>query len=167
EACCVKASQLMGSAGYVMLADLAGTARFTAAVRTEYRVRRDTPQPASGAIAAAAASGRYRGTGQVRFSSGNQSPDHYVDAKRGGEYVFAVFYADSPPWETLSLGAPDRGRWAGEELECEHCEFGGVTHEPRCRRCGQRRCPNCGRCGFTDDFRRCPGDFVEPSGQER
>lgn len=165
EACCVKAAQLIAAHGYVMLADLDGTARFTAAVRTVFRVRRDTAQPADGAIARAAASGHYRGVGHVRFSTGNTSPDHYVDAQRLGAYVFAVFYGDSPPWEKLSIGAPDRGRWIGDELECEHCEFVGVTHEPRCRLCGQRRCPNCGRCGFTDDFRRCPGDFPERSGQ--
>ena len=122
EACCVKASQLMGSTGYVMLADLDGTARFTAAVRTVYRVRRDTIQPAASPIAAAAESGRYRGTGPVTFASGTVSPDHHVDALRAGRYVFAVFYSDNPPWERLSLGSPDRGEWPGDELECEHCE---------------------------------------------
>lgn len=161
EACCVKASQLMAAPGYVMLADLNGTALFTAAVRTVYRVRRDTVQPAGGAVAKAGASGRHRGVGHVRFATGNTSPDHYVDAQRVGGYVFAVFYSDSPPWEQLSLGAPNRGSWAGDEMVCEHCEFAGVTHEPRCRLCDQRRCPNCGRCGFTVDFRRCPGDFAE------
>lgn len=161
EACCVKASQLMASPGYVMLADLDGTARFTAAVRTVYRVRRDTAQVADGAITRAATSGHYRGVGPVQFATGNRSPDHYVDARRAGDYVFAVFYLDTPPWEKLSLGAPDRGRWTGDELECDHCEFVGVTYEPRCRLCGQRRCPNCGRCGFTPDYRRCPGDFPD------
>jgi hypothetical protein len=160
EACCVKASQLMGSSGYVMLADLDGSARFTAAVRTVFRVRRDAPQHATGPIGKAAESGRYRGIGQVRFGSGSKSPNHHVDAQRAGEYVFAVFYTDNPPWERLSLGSPDRGGWAGDELECAHCEFVGVTYEPRCRRCGQRRCPTCQRCGLTDDLRLCPGQFA-------
>jgi len=161
EACCVKASQLMASPGYVMLADLDGTARFTAASRTVYRVRRDTVQPADGAIGGAASAGHYRGTGHVRFATGNLSPDHYVDAQRSGDYVFAVFYSESPPWEKLSLGAPDRDSWSVDELECEHCEFVGITREPHCGLCGQRRCPNCGRCGLTEDYRSCPGDFSE------
>lgn len=160
EACCIKTSQLMGSSGYVMLADLDGSARFTTAVRTVYRVRRDTVQPASSPIAKAAEAGHYRGIGHIQFASGSRSPDHYVDAQRAGNYVFAVFYNDNPPWETLSLGSPDRGGWAGDELECEHCEFAGMTHEPRCRRCGQRRCPNCDRCGLSDDHGMCPGDSV-------
>ena len=160
EACCVKASQLMGSSGYVMLADLNSSARFTAAVRTIYGVRRDTAQAPEGPIARAAESGCYRGVGQVQFASGNRSPEHHVDAQRAGEYVFAVFYNDNPPWERLSLGPPDRGRWIGDELECEHCEFVGTTNEPRCRQCGQRRCPNCEHCGFTESFRLCLGDFT-------
>jgi len=160
EACCVKAAQTMRTPGYVMLADLTGTALFTAAASTAYRVRRGTAQPANGAIARAGRSGSFRGTDSVQFSTGNQSPLHHVDARRDGDYVFGVFCIDTPPWETLSLGSPDSGDWPADELVCEHCEFAGTARGPFCRLCGQPRCPQCNNCGFDIDLRRCRGDFA-------
>jgi IrrE N-terminal-like domain len=144
EACCVRAAQRIGGAGYVMLAE-GDTARFTATANTPYRVARGTPQGSDHPIARAARLGAARGEARVRFRSGAWSDAMHIDAVAREGYVFAVLVAGRAAWQPLSLLSERPGpiEYHGS---CPFCHDHFSTWERPCAECGDPRCPNCERC---------------------
>ena len=146
-AACVAASRRLLSPGYVMLCNLGATALFTAAHRTRFGVRADTPQGPDSIPAKAARNGStYRGEGVLTFPSGSQSPTVQGDAAVSGDYVFCVFITTKAPWKKLNLIAEKKAKRAPKP--CPRCEEPFVHWDNMiCKRCGEHRCPHCGDCG--------------------
>jgi Zn-dependent peptidase ImmA (M78 family) len=156
EACCVRAAQRIPGAGHVMLAR-DGVARFTAAANTQFRVRRQTPQPDDHPIVRAADRGSCRGEAPVRYSSGALSDRYFVDAVADDDYVFAVFLDSKPPWvQGLTvMSSATQDEWGNlsvtetVEASCPHCD---VDFEalgapcPTCRAYFHRGRGGCGEC---------------------
>jgi hypothetical protein len=144
EACCVRASQRIVGAGYVMLAE-GSTARFTAAANTPYVVARGAHQGHNHLVARAARLRAARGEARLRFRSGATSDPLHGDAVASDGYVFAVFVAGRAPWLSLSILSEPPGP-AEHHGACLICHDDFVTWERPCSTCGDPRCPTCGNC---------------------
>jgi hypothetical protein len=160
EACAVAAAEHLNSPGLVMVArsvssagdrdaSLAGTAgpglvsTFAAAHGDEFRVARGTFQDAD-VLRTAWSAGSGRGQGQPRYASGVHGRDLLVDAVRDGDYLFAVWVTDSPPWGGLTV-LPRRGV-EGVDGYCEDCGQSFTSYAAPCGACRVSKCPTCGRC---------------------
>lgn len=155
EAVCVRAAQLIRGEGHVMLADN-GVARFCASRGSPYRVRRGSPQGADHITVAAQLRGTARGMASVVYGSGATSDRYHVDAfADDDDYVFAVFVADRPAWET-EFTTTGVDRTDPVEVECPHCDEQFTTLAAPCQRCGDRVHTECGRCSCPQvRERRC------------
>jgi uncharacterized protein DUF955 len=162
-ACCVAAVRRLRHPGCVILGTADGRAEFVAHhPATPWGIARGTPQgPDSLIIRAARTGGHARGVTRARFAGGNVSGDVHGDAFVDHDgWVFAVLVADAhSPWEIgLNLGLTDTGPEA-QVVECLRCDESFTTYAPPCRRCGDRPCPNCGRCSCPvgPPLRLCKG----------
>ncbi len=161
-ACCVAAARRLRVPGCVILGRADGTADFVAHhPAIPWRIARGTPQGEDSMLALAGRTGGARGVTRVRFAGGNTSGNVHADAFAADDgWVYAVIIADShSPWETgVNLGLTDTGV-EPETIECFHCGEASTVWSAPCRVCGDRRCPNCGRCScpLGPQPRLCPG----------
>jgi hypothetical protein len=167
EACCVAAANRLSSPGYVMLLDRAGISRFAARCGDALPVRRGTRQAAA-KLAAALRGGRARGVDRPRYASGVLAGEMHLDAVADGDYVFAVWVTDSPPWDALPV--PLQAAPTGHDGYCEACGLEFTSWTAACRDCAEPRCPRCGGCSCEHGYsvastavktRRCSRCFLE------
>jgi hypothetical protein len=158
EACCVAAANQLPTPGYVMLLDSSGTARFTARQGNELPIRRGTRQAAT-ILATAAHGGRARGVDTPTFASGVTGRQMHVDAVLDGQYIFAVWTTDSPPWGGLSVPLNDGP--TGHDGYCEACDVEFTAWTTPCQECDEPHCSRCGACACQ------PGAKLLPSVRNR
>jgi len=139
EACCVRAAQRLPHAGHVMLAK-GQKALFTATHNQPWRVQRHTDQGPNHLVVHAGRHGQSRRETRVRYGNGNESDLLWGDAVSAGDYVFAVFMANTAPWQSLSLfrGSPQP---SGNTSVCKVCDWEFVVRGVRCGGCGGAKCP--------------------------
>lgn len=149
EAACVRACQLIRGEGHVMLAE-GGVARFCATKGTPYRVRRGVDQGTDHITSVAGRRGSARSMAPVVYASGGSSNLYHADAFADDDgYVFAVFVADRPPWES-GFTVPVADRTDPVEVECPHCEVQFTTMTAPCTTCRDYVHVNgCGRCSCS------------------
>lgn len=153
EACCVAAASYLASPGYVMLLDRQGVSRFAARHGDVFPVRRGARQTAY-QVVAALRGGHARGIDRPCYASGVAASEMHFDAIADGDYIFAVWVTDSPPWGGLSI--PLKASPTGLAGYCDACDLEFTSWNAACSGCDDPRCPNCGCCSCENG----PGPLV-------
>lgn len=149
-ACCVAAARRLGRPGAVILGTPAGEAVFTAHhPSTNWWIARQTMQPPKSLLHRASShpGAAARGVTKVRFATGTESSDMFGDAHHAADgWIYEVIVDDThSPWETgLNLGIESSP--VDTDMDCPHCGAAETVWTSPCRRCGDQRCPQCGRC---------------------
>ena len=147
-ACCVRAGGRLHASGHVMLARN-GTAVFTAAHGTNYRVRAGSPQGADHLVTQASVRGHARGPSHVVFASGARSDPYQGDAIRMDDgLVVAVFTAAKAPWIS-GYQPPATERHGGDDAFYPHCDSDFAGFGAPCKACGgftHNGNDGCGQC---------------------
>lgn len=144
-AAAVRAAERLGASGHVMIADLDGVTQFTATRGIKYIVAPGSQQ-SEGIVTKAAARGRASGTGKVTYRTGLPSEEFYADARRDGDYVFAVFTAGNASWVDLHMRQEYKA--SPREALCESCGE-SFTYWKTHAECGVPKCPHCQVCGCS------------------
>lgn len=144
-AAAVRAAEHLGASGHVMVTDLDGVVQFTATRGIPFVVAPGAVQHDGGIVMRASRSGHAKGTDHVTYKSGTISEEFFVEARREGNYVFAVFTKGEAPWESLHV-LPDRRKATARSAVCRHCSLEFSYWQPH-GVCGRPRCDYCGRCG--------------------
>lgn len=142
EACAVAAARRLPAPGYVMLLTPDGAARFTAYNNDVYHVQRGSAQ--DGLLSQAASGRAIRGRAQVRYGTGNRSPEMFIDAETKEGRTVAVLVTDSPPWGGFTAGTK-RGP-EGSQGYCDDCAHEYTAYSASCSICEQPPCPLCSQC---------------------
>ncbi|MGZ4755370.1 MAG: ImmA/IrrE family metallo-endopeptidase [Acidimicrobiia bacterium] len=143
EAACVRASQLLRGPGMVVLSR--GQIVQLAITRgLPFGLRRNTDMGPDSFFARAAEAPPLRQSSvRLRFPDTQvESSTLEADAVTDGQgYTFSVLMEHSAPWVSLSaiVSGP-----SGHEIECEQCDRTRITFAAKCRRCGDRPCPDHG-----------------------
>lgn len=168
-ACCVRAAQHLHVDGWVILSDRDGQVLFAAAANHEFRLAPGTVQPESSIITMAGLRGSAQGLSPVTYPSGKTSPHFNTDAVADGDYVFAVMSLGATPWNPAPV-PPRLRRPGGVPTVCVNpgCGHEWVDFDAPCDKCGERRCPQCDRCGCVPAVERrlCTGCYIDRSVNE-
>lgn len=150
EACAVRLAEHLPAAGYVVIADAAQRCILFASPSpaAPYRWGRQTRLPEQHPLWRAAATGRFRGQGQVVWASGARM-NLWLDAVADRGLVHAIF-SQTRYWGGAGLSildeAPTTARPIAISGTCRHC--GEATWGyAACPDCGDVRCRSCGPCG--------------------
>jgi Zn-dependent peptidase ImmA (M78 family) len=150
EACAVRLAEHLPSNGYVVIADpVHRCIQFASpSPAAPYRWGRQTHLPEQHPLWRAAATGRFRGQGEVVWTSGSRM-NLWLDAVADHGLVHAIF-SQTRYWGGAGLSlldeAPATARPIAISGTCRHCGEATWGYVP-CPDCGDVWCRSCGRCG--------------------